>query len=206
MSGEATTLKDGRNNYVLVVFDSCRYDSFTAARPKPIGRLGRIARSWSYASWTGPRITTRSLMGEAPRAEPYDIAKDPHELPNIIRANSAEAGTLRAELSKLLARYTLSGKTPLPDTSGQTRTALKSVGYLAATQRGKSANEGPELEGSAARVSAFREALDSFYAQRLNEAIAGFRPRAGHGSAQLTGARQPRRSLATFRRKIRFLD
>jgi hypothetical protein len=69
MSGEATTLRDSRNNYVLVVFDSCRYDSFTAARPKAIGRLGRIARRWSYASWTGPSHYNL-LMGLMPHASP----------------------------------------------------------------------------------------------------------------------------------------
>jgi choline-sulfatase len=112
---------------------------------------------------------------EAPHAELYDIAKDPHELSNMIRANSAEAGTLRAELSKLLARYSLNGKTPVPDTSGQTRTALKSLGYLAGAQRGNSANEGPDPKDRLPEYRLFEKALDSFYAHRLNEAIAGFR-------------------------------
>jgi mannosyltransferase OCH1-like enzyme len=42
------------NHYVLVVFDSCRYDSFTRARPRVIKKLGRVERRWSYASWTSP--------------------------------------------------------------------------------------------------------------------------------------------------------
>ncbi len=42
------------NNYILVVFDSCRYDSMIAARPKHIRRLGKIEKRWSYATWTGP--------------------------------------------------------------------------------------------------------------------------------------------------------
>ena len=42
------------NNYILVVFDSCRYDSYLAAKPKTIARLGQVEPRWSYASWTAP--------------------------------------------------------------------------------------------------------------------------------------------------------
>ena len=35
-----------RNNYVVVVFDSCRYDSFLAGRPKVIRKLGKVERRW----------------------------------------------------------------------------------------------------------------------------------------------------------------
>jgi Sulfatase len=37
-----------------VVFDSCRYDSYIAAKPKVMRKLGRPERRWSYASWTAP--------------------------------------------------------------------------------------------------------------------------------------------------------
>ena len=43
-----------RNNYVLVVLDSCRYDAFVKARPATMRKLGRLERRWSYASWTSP--------------------------------------------------------------------------------------------------------------------------------------------------------
>jgi hypothetical protein len=43
-----------RNNYLLIVFDSCRYDTFIAARPRNMRKLGRIERRWSYATWTAP--------------------------------------------------------------------------------------------------------------------------------------------------------
>ena len=33
-----------RNNYVLVVFDSCRYDSFMRARPRTMRKLGPVER------------------------------------------------------------------------------------------------------------------------------------------------------------------
>ena len=42
------------NNYIVIVFDSCRYDSFIAAQPKNICKLGDVEARWSYASWTAP--------------------------------------------------------------------------------------------------------------------------------------------------------
>jgi hypothetical protein len=43
-----------RNHYVLVVFDSCRYDTFVSARPRTMRKLGKVECRWSYASWTAP--------------------------------------------------------------------------------------------------------------------------------------------------------
>ncbi len=59
----------GGNNYILIVLDSCRYDSFTAARPKTIRKLGRVERRWSYASWTAPSHYNL-LMGLMPHTSP----------------------------------------------------------------------------------------------------------------------------------------
>jgi len=42
------------NNYIIIIFDSCRYDSFVKAKPKTISKLGTVERRWSYASWTAP--------------------------------------------------------------------------------------------------------------------------------------------------------
>lgn len=58
-----------RNNYILLVLDSCRYDSFTAARPKVMRKLGRVERRWSYASWTAPSHYNL-LMGLMPHTNP----------------------------------------------------------------------------------------------------------------------------------------
>ncbi|HBB41483.1 MAG: LTA synthase family protein [Deltaproteobacteria bacterium] len=44
----------GKNNYLVVVFDSCRYDTFMEAAPKFTQYLGEVERRWSYASWTAP--------------------------------------------------------------------------------------------------------------------------------------------------------
>jgi hypothetical protein len=45
---------EGMRNLVVVVLDSCRYDSFVAAKPKWISKLGKVEKRYSYASWTGP--------------------------------------------------------------------------------------------------------------------------------------------------------
>ena len=42
------------NNYVLIIFDSCRYDTFVEAKPRTICKLGSVEQRWSYASWTAP--------------------------------------------------------------------------------------------------------------------------------------------------------
>ena len=57
------------NHFVIVVFDSCRYDSFTAARPKTMRKLGKVEARWSYASWTAPSHLNL-LMGLMPHTSP----------------------------------------------------------------------------------------------------------------------------------------
>lgn len=44
----------GLQNVVVLVLDSCRFDTFVEAQPARFGALGEVERRWSYASWTGP--------------------------------------------------------------------------------------------------------------------------------------------------------
>jgi hypothetical protein len=60
------------NNYILVVFDSCRYDSFMRARPKTMNKLGKVERRWSYASWTSPSHYNL-LIGLMPHVSPKHV-------------------------------------------------------------------------------------------------------------------------------------
>src|SRR5437764_14864372 len=63
------TPPDGALNLVVVVLDSLRYDSWVAAAPKTLGRLGDVQRRWSYASWTAPshyNLLTGLLPHESP--------------------------------------------------------------------------------------------------------------------------------------------
>ena len=68
----ASKTKRARNNYVLIVFDSCRYDSFVSARPKTIRKLGKAEKRWAYASWTAPSHYNL-LMGLMPHVSPRNV-------------------------------------------------------------------------------------------------------------------------------------
>jgi hypothetical protein len=59
----------GARNLIVVVFDSLRYDSWTAAQPRMLGNLGPVERRWSYASWTAPSHYNL-LMGLLPHTSP----------------------------------------------------------------------------------------------------------------------------------------
>jgi hypothetical protein len=60
------------NNYILVVFDSCRFDSLVAARPRHILKLGELELRWSYASWTAPSHYNL-LSGLMPHSNPRKV-------------------------------------------------------------------------------------------------------------------------------------
>ena len=61
-----------KNNYIIIIFDSCRYDSFVRARPKTIRKLGKLERRWSYASWTAPSHFNL-LTGLLPHTSPKHV-------------------------------------------------------------------------------------------------------------------------------------
>lgn len=59
----------GARNWVLLILDSCRYDSFVEAAPPIMSSLGVVERRWSYATWTSP-AHFNLLMGLLPHAAP----------------------------------------------------------------------------------------------------------------------------------------
>jgi len=111
---------------------------------------------------------------EAPRSELYDVAKDPREQSNILAANSAEAASLRGELSRLRARYQQSQAAPAQDTSHGTREALKSLGYLAGGGPKAVNRSAPDPKDRIEEYQLFDRALDALYSRRLEAAIHGF--------------------------------
>ncbi|MFN7992314.1 MAG: sulfatase-like hydrolase/transferase [Bryobacteraceae bacterium] len=74
------------NNYVLVVFDSCRYDSFVAARPRTMRKLGRLEQRWSYASWTAPSHFNL-MMGLMPHQSPKHVFASEYYKKDFLRFN-----------------------------------------------------------------------------------------------------------------------
>ncbi len=63
---------DGASNYVVVILDSCRYDSFVKAKPRFASKLGAVERRWTYATWTAPSHYNL-LMGLLPHVSPANV-------------------------------------------------------------------------------------------------------------------------------------
>ena len=61
-----------QNNIVFIVFDSCRWDAYQAARTPNLDRIGKAERRYSYASWTSPSHYT-FLMGMVPHLSPKGV-------------------------------------------------------------------------------------------------------------------------------------
>ncbi len=58
---------EGARSWILLVLDSCRWDSFTQARAPHLHGLGPVERRWSSATWTAP-AHLNMLMGLLPHA------------------------------------------------------------------------------------------------------------------------------------------
>lgn len=59
----------GARNVVMLVLDSLRYDSWIAAKPKNLSRIGEVERRYSYSTWTPPGHYNL-LLGLPPHPEP----------------------------------------------------------------------------------------------------------------------------------------
>jgi hypothetical protein len=72
--GPARPDPKGENNFLIVILDSCRYDSFMKAAPKTITKLsgGKVERRFSYASWTAPSHYNL-LTGLLPHSSPEQV-------------------------------------------------------------------------------------------------------------------------------------
>jgi len=75
-----------RNNYIIIIFDSCRYDTFVEARPKTIKKLGEVEQRWSYASWTAPSHYNL-LMGLLPHSSPKQVFASEYYKHDFLRFN-----------------------------------------------------------------------------------------------------------------------
>ncbi len=64
---------DGKmNNLFFIVFDSCRFDAYQAAKTPNLDRIGQAEKRYSYASWTSPSHFT-FLMGMVPHCSPKGV-------------------------------------------------------------------------------------------------------------------------------------
>jgi hypothetical protein len=93
------------NNYILIIFDSCRYDSFQRARPKTIPKLSRVEKRWSYASWTAPSHYN-FLMGLMPHKSPKHVYASEYYTKEFFKYNE-RLGTDGVEFKSLVPRLYL---------------------------------------------------------------------------------------------------
>jgi hypothetical protein len=94
-----------RNNYVLIVFDSCRYDAFLKVRPRTISKLGRIEKRWSYASWTAPSHYNL-LMGLMPHSNPRGVFASDYYQRDFLKFNE-RLGSEGIEFKRFVPRLYL---------------------------------------------------------------------------------------------------
>jgi len=121
----AVSTKSRRNNYVLVVFDSCRYDSLMRARPCTIMKLGKVERRWSYASWTSPSHYNL-LIGLMPHTSPRHVYASEY-YKDILQFNE-RLGCKNIEFKSLVPKLFL--PTFLHDTLGYRTHAMVSLPVL----------------------------------------------------------------------------
>jgi hypothetical protein len=80
------------NNYIIVILDSCRFDSFMRAGPKAMARLGKVEQRWSYASWTAPSHFNL-LMGLLPHTSPRGVYASEYYKRDFLKFNERFGST-----------------------------------------------------------------------------------------------------------------
>lgn len=82
----AAVRRKGPNHFVIVIFDSCRYDTFLQARPKIMQKLGEVERRFSYASWTAPSHYNL-LTGLMPHRSPPHVYASEYYKEDFLKYN-----------------------------------------------------------------------------------------------------------------------
>ena len=97
------------NNFIIVILDSCRYDSFVAAAPKIITKLsdGKIEKRYTYASWTAPSHYNL-LTGLLPHTSPPNVYASEYYKEDFFNFNK-RLGAKDVEFSKMVPGLWLPG-------------------------------------------------------------------------------------------------
>jgi arylsulfatase A-like enzyme len=106
----------------------------------------------------------------APKAELYDLLKDPGERSNILSAHPAEARSMKALLDDLMARHPATERQSSSEIPAHTREVLGSLGYTAG---GKQAarNQPADPKDKLAEEEAYERGLTLLYSGRYDQAI-----------------------------------
>lgn len=87
-------------NLVVVILDSLRYDSWLAAEPEALSRLGSVEERYSYATWTAPSHYNL-LMGLLPHTNPREVYASEYYKQDFLRYRE-RLGIPDMEFKKLL--------------------------------------------------------------------------------------------------------
>ena len=101
----AHPVSDDLLNYVVVVLDSCRYDTFMEASPSTIMKLGETEQRYSYASWTAPSHYNL-LMGLMPHTSPKNVFASEYYKKDFVKFNE-RLGAEGVEFKSLIPRLYL---------------------------------------------------------------------------------------------------
>ena len=107
---------------------------------------------------------------EAPRAELYDLLKDPGERTNILATHPREAQSMKSQLDALVARSALTQPQSASKVSPRTREILGSLGYTAG---GAKIAQGQAIDpkDKIAENEAYESGLTFLYSARYDKAI-----------------------------------
>jgi hypothetical protein len=95
------------NNLIIVILDSLRHDSFMAAKPKVIAKLGPVERRFSYASWTAPSHYNL-LTGLLPHTSPEHVYASEYYKEDFFNYNK-RLGAKGIEFAKMVPALWLPG-------------------------------------------------------------------------------------------------
>jgi len=88
------------NNFIIVILDSLRYDSYMEAAPKVISKLGKVERRYSYASWTAPSHYNL-LTGLLPHNTPDNVYASEYYKQDFLNYNT-RLGAKDIEFAKMV--------------------------------------------------------------------------------------------------------
>jgi hypothetical protein len=95
------------NNFIIVILDSLRYDSYMAAAPKIIGKLGQPEKRYTYASWTAPSHYNL-LTGLLPHTTPAHVYASEYYKEDFVNFNK-RLGAHDVEFAKMVPGLWLPG-------------------------------------------------------------------------------------------------
>ncbi len=125
-AGPARPDPRAENNFLIVILDSCRFDTFVEAQPKTMLKLGPLERRWSYASWTAPSHYNL-LTGLLPHTSPPNVYASDYYKEDFFNYNQ-RLGAKGIEFSKMVPALWLPGL--LRNTLGYTTHARVSLPVL----------------------------------------------------------------------------